>query len=48
MEKWWTSCRTFDRWRRREAIRRTMARRPELLDRHPLTEEERRLLDGED
>jgi tRNA (guanine37-N1)-methyltransferase len=38
----------IDRWRRREALRRTMARRPELLDRHPLTEEERRLLDEED
>jgi tRNA (guanine37-N1)-methyltransferase len=38
----------IERWRRREALRRTMARRPELLDRHPLTEEERRLLDQED
>jgi tRNA (guanine37-N1)-methyltransferase len=38
----------IERWRRREALRRTMARRPELFDRHPLTDEERRLLaDGE-
>jgi tRNA (guanine37-N1)-methyltransferase len=32
------------RWRRREALRRTMARRPDLLDRHPLTDDERKLL----
>jgi tRNA (guanine37-N1)-methyltransferase len=35
------------RWRRRESLRRTMARRPDLLDRHPLTDEERRLLDDD-
>lgn len=33
------------RWRRREALRRTMERRPDLLDAHPVTDEERRLLD---
>lgn len=38
----------IERWRRREALRRTMARRPDLLDRHPLTEEERRLLDDDE
>jgi tRNA (guanine37-N1)-methyltransferase len=32
------------RWRRREALRRTLARRPDLLDR-PLTDDEQRLLD---
>src|SRR6185436_2792359 len=37
----------IERWRRREALRRTMARRPDLLTAHPLTEEERRLLDDE-
>jgi tRNA (guanine37-N1)-methyltransferase len=36
------------RWRRREALRRTMARRPDLLDRHPITDEERRLLDEDE
>jgi tRNA (guanine37-N1)-methyltransferase len=35
------------RWRRREALRRTRERRPDLLDAHPLTPEERRLLDEE-
>jgi tRNA (guanine37-N1)-methyltransferase len=30
-------------WRRRESLARTMARRPELLDAHPLTEAEQRL-----
>ncbi len=38
-------------WRRRESLRRTWERRPELLARAPLTEDERRLLaaweDGE-
>ena len=34
------------RWRRREALRRTLERRPDLLEAHPLTEEERRLLEG--
>ncbi len=32
------------RWRRREALRRTLARRPDLLAAAPLTEEERRWL----
>ncbi len=34
------------RWRLRESIRRTLARRPELLDRRPWTAEEERLLAG--
>jgi tRNA (guanine37-N1)-methyltransferase len=33
------------RWRRREALRRTLARRPDLLEGAPLTAEERRWLD---
>ncbi len=33
------------RWRLREALRRTKLRRADLLDRHALTDEERRLLD---
>lgn len=33
------------RWRRREALRRTIAWRPDLLSGHPLTAEERALLD---
>jgi tRNA (guanine37-N1)-methyltransferase len=37
----------IERWRRRESLRRTMSRRPDLLDRHPLTDEERRLLEDE-
>ena len=39
------------RWRRREALRRTLSRRPDMADRHPLTEEERAMLaelDGTD
>jgi tRNA (guanine37-N1)-methyltransferase len=32
------------RWRRREAIRRTLQRRPELLERAELTDEDRRIL----
>jgi tRNA (guanine37-N1)-methyltransferase len=36
------------RWRRREALRRTLERRPDLVERHPLTPEERALLDRED
>jgi len=32
------------RWRRREALRRTLSRRPDLLDRWPLTEEEKAML----
>jgi tRNA (guanine37-N1)-methyltransferase len=34
-----------ERWRRREALRRTMERRPELLDAAPLTDEDRRVLE---
>jgi tRNA (guanine37-N1)-methyltransferase len=33
------------RWRRREALRRTQERRPDLLAAHPVTDEERRLVD---
>jgi tRNA (guanine37-N1)-methyltransferase len=33
------------RWRRREALRRTLARRPDLLERTPPTREEREWLD---
>jgi tRNA (guanine37-N1)-methyltransferase len=33
------------RWRRREALRRTLARRPDLLERVPPTGEERQWLD---
>jgi tRNA (guanine37-N1)-methyltransferase len=33
------------RWRRREALKATVARRPDLLAAHPLTDEERKLLD---
>ena len=32
------------RWRRREALRRTLSRRPDLIERCPLTEEERAML----
>jgi tRNA (guanine-N1)-methyltransferase len=32
------------RWRRREALRRTLLRRPDLIDRYPLDEEERAML----
>jgi len=34
----------IERWRRREALRRTLERRPDLLDR-PLSDDEQRLLD---
>lgn len=34
----------IERWRRREALRRTLARRPELLARAALTEEEHQML----
>ncbi|HXH06660.1 MAG TPA: tRNA (guanosine(37)-N1)-methyltransferase TrmD [Vicinamibacterales bacterium] len=34
----------IERWRRREALRRTLERRPELLERAPLDEEDRRVL----
>ena len=33
------------RWRRREALRRTLAQRPDLIARHPPTEEERAWID---
>src|SRR3569832_1922886 len=33
------------RWRKKAALARTLARRPELLQQAPLDEEERRLLD---
>jgi len=33
------------RWRRRDALRRTLSSRPDLLERCPLTEEERAMLD---
>jgi tRNA (guanine37-N1)-methyltransferase len=35
------------RWRRREALKATLARRPDLVAAHPLSDEERRLLDEE-
>jgi len=35
------------RWRRREALKTTLARRPDLLAAHPLTDEERSLLEEE-
>jgi tRNA (guanine37-N1)-methyltransferase len=35
-----------DRWRRREALRRTLQRRPDLLDTAPLDEDDRRTLDA--
>jgi tRNA (guanine37-N1)-methyltransferase len=34
-----------DRWHRREALRRTLERRPDLLDAAPLTDADRRALD---
>jgi tRNA (guanine37-N1)-methyltransferase len=34
-----------DRWRRREALRRTLARRPDLLESAELSDEDRRILD---
>jgi tRNA (guanine37-N1)-methyltransferase len=37
----------IERWRRREALRRTMARRPDLVSAFPLTKGERRLLDDD-
>lgn len=33
------------RWRRKEALRRTLERRPDLIEKHPLTPEERALVD---
>ena len=35
----------IDRWRRREALRRTLERRPDLLDSAPLSDEDQRILD---
>jgi tRNA (guanine37-N1)-methyltransferase len=35
-----------ERWRHREALRRTLERRPDLLDSAPLTDADRELLDG--
>jgi len=37
--------RKIEEWRRREALRRTFERRPDLLERAELTEEERRLVE---
>jgi tRNA (guanine37-N1)-methyltransferase len=34
-----------DRWRRREALRRTLERRPDLLETAPLTDDDRAILD---
>jgi tRNA (guanine37-N1)-methyltransferase len=34
-----------ERWRRRESLRRTLQRRPDLLDSAPLTDSDRRILD---
>ena len=34
-----------DRWRRREALRRTLERRPDLLESAPLTDDDRTILD---
>jgi tRNA (guanine37-N1)-methyltransferase len=36
----------IDRWRRREQLRRTLLRRPDLLDEALLTKEDRALLDA--
>jgi tRNA (guanine37-N1)-methyltransferase len=36
--------RAIERWRRREALRRTVERRPDLIAAHPLAEDEARLL----
>ncbi|MBD3160706.1 MAG: tRNA (guanosine(37)-N1)-methyltransferase TrmD [Candidatus Eisenbacteria bacterium] len=35
----------IERWRRRDALARTLVRRPDLLDRAELTEEDRRMLE---
>ena len=37
--------REIDRWRRKESLRRTRSRRPDLLERLNLTEEDRRILE---
>ena len=36
----------IERWRRRESLRRTKQRRPDLLDAAPLTDKDRELLEG--
>jgi tRNA (guanine37-N1)-methyltransferase len=36
----------IDRWRRRESLRRTFERRPDLLDTAQLSEEDRRFIEG--
>ena len=36
----------IDRWRRNQALKRTSERRPDLLDKFPLTDEDRAFLDG--
>jgi tRNA (guanine37-N1)-methyltransferase len=38
--------REIERWRRTEALRRTLRRRPDLLDRAPLDEEDMRILES--
>ena len=38
----------IERWRRRASLRLTQALRPDLIDSHPLSEEERRLLAADD
>ena len=38
----------IESWRRRESLRRTIARRPDLVERHPLTDEESKLLASSD
>jgi len=35
----------IERWRQRESLRRTLARRPDLLDRAPLSEEDQAFLE---
>ncbi len=35
-----------DRWRRRESLRRTLERRPDLLDSAPLTDADREIVEG--
>ena len=37
--------REISQWRRKEALRRTLHRRPDLLERSPLSDEDRRLLE---
>ena len=37
----------IERWRRREALRRTIERRPDVIASHPLDDEEKKLLDDE-